>query len=214
MSRLRAPALAAALASLAVVSPRAHAQIAGLPLLQSPFVAPQRAVAVNVSLGDSLTVAGVAGGWTPRSGRLQASAGVARVGRDKRDAGYAAGARFYLPLKTLVGQSVAFGVLVGAGGERVAGGTVITAPIGATVGYRRALGATRAFAVYATPFYSYTGARNPRASSSVFRYAVGADVLVVRRVGLTVGYEGGGEPAADAPGVRSPVSGLGLSYAF
>lgn len=214
MRRHRAFASLAALAAAPVLAPEARAQIAGLPLLQSPFVAPQRAVGLNASRGDSLTVAGIASGWTPRSGRLQVSGGVARVGRDERDAGYAVGARFYLPLKTLLGESVAVGVMVGAGGERVGGGTVIAAPIGASVGYRRALGATRAFAVYATPFYSYTGARNPRASSSVFRFAVGADVVVVPRVGLTAGYEAGGEPAADAPGVRSPVTGLGLSYAF
>ena len=215
---MRRPPFAALtiLLGLALLAPgaRADAQILGLPLLQSPFAAPQLAVGLNASFGDSLTVTGVAGGWTPRSRRAQVSGGVARVARDGVDAGYAAGARFYLPLKLLVGESVALGVLAGAGAERVEGTTAITAPLGVTVGYRRALGATRAFAVYATPFYSYTSVRTPRAASSVFRYAAGADVVLIPRVGLTVGYEGGGEPAPEEPGVRSGVGGVGLSYAF
>jgi hypothetical protein len=215
---MRRPPFAAltVLLGLALLAPggRADAQIVGLPLLQSPFTAPQLAVGLNASFGDSLTVTGLAGGWTPRSGRVQVIGGVARVARDEVDAGYAAGARFYLPLKLLVGESVALGVLAGAGAERGEGVTPVTAPGGVTVGYPRARGATRAVAVYATPFFSYTSVRRPQAASSVFRYAVGADVVLIRRVGLTVGYEGGGEPAAGEPGVRSSVSGVGLSYAF
>lgn len=213
MTRHRVLSPITALAAL-LAAGRADAQIAGIPLLQSPFAAPQLAVAVNASFGDSVKVVGVAGAWTPRSARLQVSGGIARVGRDEADAGYAAGARFYLPLKTFLGEAVAVGALLGVGAERVEGSTVLTAPLGATVGYRRALGATRAFAVYATPFYSYTGVRSPNASSSVFRFALGADVVLVPRVGLTVGYEAGGTPEVGEPGVRSPVTGAGLSYAF
>ena len=208
-------ALAAVVLAATAASPRtAPAQIAGLPTLQSPFAAPQLAVGVNASRGDSLNVVGVAGAWTPRSARVQVSGGVARVGRDEEDAGYAAGARFYLPLRPFAGVAVAVGVLAGVGGERVSGSTVVSAPLGASIGYRRALGATRAFAVYATPFYSYTSVRTPKASSSLFRFALGADVVVVQRVGLTVGYEAGGEAGAGEPGVRSPVTGVGVSYAF
>ncbi len=192
----------------------AAAQIAGLPTLQSPFAAPQIAVGVNASRGDEMTLIGLAGAWTPPSGRVQLSGGVARIGREERDPGYAAGARFYLPLKTLAGEAVALGVLVGAGAARADERTVVTAPIGATVGYRRALGATRAFAVYAAPFYSYTGVRTPDASSFLFRFSLGADVVVLTRVGLTVGYEAGQEPTGSEPGLRSPVTGVGLSYAF
>jgi hypothetical protein len=92
--------------------------------------------------------------------------------------------------------------------------TVYTAPLGASIGYRRALGETRAFAVYAVPFYSYSGVRTPDASSFLFRYAVGADFALLPSVGVTLGLEGGQAPEFGEPGVRGQALGAGVSYAF
>lgn len=198
----------------AVAAPPARAQIPGLPTLQSPFAAPQIAVGVNVGRAEDVTVAGIAAAWTPASARIQLSAGVARVSLDPEGAGYAAGARGYVPIRTFRGGALAVGALAGAGSQRVEEVTVYSAPVGASVGYRRALGATRAFAVYAVPFYSYTGVRTPDASTFLFRYALGADFALLPNVGVTLGLEGGQTPAFGDPGVRGQTLGAGVSYAF
>jgi hypothetical protein len=202
------------LGAIAVAALPARGQIPGLPTLQSPFAAPQIAAAVNLGRAEDVTVAGIAGAWTPASARIQLSAGAARVSLDPEGVGYAAGARAYVPIRTFRGGAVAVGALAGAGAERVDEVTVYSAPVGASVGYRRALGATRAFAVYAVPFYSYTGVRTPDASTFLFRYALGADFALLPRVGVTLGLEGGQAPEVGEPGIRGRTLGAGVSYAF
>ena len=193
----------------------AGAQLPGLPVLQSPFVAPQRAAAVNGGRtgDDGASAVGIAAAWSPASARLQVSGGVAAVKRRART-GVGGGARAYLPLRSFAGETVAAGVFLGAGGDQAAGVRRLTAALGASVGYRRALGATRAVSVYAAPFYGYNRVNQAGANSSLLRVSVGADVLVVRRVGLSLGLETGQTPGAADPGPGRLVTGAGLSYAF
>jgi hypothetical protein len=204
---------ACAVAALVVAAP-AGAQMPGLPLLQSPFTEPQIAVALNAGQSDDADAITAAASWTPASGRVQVSGGVGRISHGD-GSGLGGAVRAYLPLKLLAGQAVALGVFAGAGGDRVRDTTAVTAvPLGVTIGYRRAIGATRALSVYAVPFYSYTRVRAAGSSSNVFRIAAGADVIVVPRVGLTLGYEGGAKPGGDQPGPRSGVYGGGVSFRF
>ena len=206
--------LRAAAAAAAVLAPgAARAQIPGLPTLQSPFAAPQVAVGANGARGDSVSVVGVAAAWTPRSARLQFTGGAAAVTRRSRT-GVGAGARAYLPLRTFAGQTVAAGVFLGAGGDRVAGATTLATAFGGSVGYRRALGETRAVAVYAAPFYGYNRVSAGGANSSLLRVSVGADVVLVRRVGLSAGLETGQVAGDGEPGPARTVTGAGLTYAF
>lgn len=195
------------------------AQLPGLPVLQSPFVAPQRAAALNFGQADDLNAVGAAGAWAPASARVQLSAGLGRVTRGDDESpsrGIGGGLRAYLPLRSFAGEAIALGVFTGIGGDRTSGTTTLAAtPIGATVGYRRALGATRALSAYVVPFYSYTRQKADSVTSGqLFRFALGADVIVVPRVGLTLGYEGGATAQSDELGVRGGLFGAGLSYAF
>ena len=207
-------AVRAAAAAMTVLAPAAaQAQIPGLPTLQSPFASPQVAVGANGARGDSVSVVGVAAAWTPQSARLQFTGGAAAVTRQSRT-GVGAGARAYLPLRTFAGQTVAAGVFLGAGGDRVSGATTLATTLGASVGYRRAVGETRAVAVYAVPFYSYNRRTGAGANSSLLRVSLGADVVLVPRVGLSAGVETGQRPGDGGPGPARTVTGAGLTYAF
>lgn len=204
-------------AAAALAAQPAGAQIAGLPVLQSPFTSQQVAVAVNGGNGGTVKAFGAAAAWTPASGRVQVSGGVAQVKRDGLGSGIGGGARVYLPLKSLAGGAVAVGILAGGGVDEIGGTNTVTAPVGAAIGYRRGLGATRALSVYAVPFYRYTRekvAEAPATKSNVFRVAAGGDVVIVPRVALTVGIETGAQPGSNEPGIRSSVTGVGLSYSF
>jgi hypothetical protein len=112
----------------------------------------------------------------------------------------------------------AFGGLGGAQGPRVQGARVGLgqAPIGAAIGYRRALGQTRAFSVYAAPFFAYfrSDFGNRTTSASLFRFSVGADFALTRSIGLTAGLEGGGTRGENDSGPDGIVWGGGVSYAF
>jgi hypothetical protein len=87
-------------------------------------------------------------------------------------------------------------------------------PVGVSVGWRHALGATRAFSVYAAPFYGalHVPANSATGTTSTtkqnFYGSVGADVAVLPQVGLTLGYQAGG--ASWSKGVF----GVAVSYAL
>jgi hypothetical protein len=89
-------------------------------------------------------------------------------------------------------------------------------PIGVAFGYRRALGATRAFSIYGAPFYAFNRQRvaGVTTSASAFRASVGADVALFPWLGATVGYELGAKAKDTEPGPRSGVFGVGLSVAL
>jgi hypothetical protein len=216
----------AAAAILVSWSAEAGAQMPGLPVLQNAFVGPGLAAAANAGGGPGGTAYAAAIAWAPRSARLQVSLGVGSFVSDG-DAGGAFGARVAMPIFSMMGDALGIGAFAGIGGAQ--GPRVLNArvglgqvPFGASVGYRRALGATRGFSVYAAPFAAYY--RNDFGDESqsawLFRVSLGGDFALTRAIGITAGLEaggggGGGGGGDDGdPGPSGVVWGGGISYAF
>ena len=198
------------------------AQLPGLPVLQNGFVAPGFAAAVNAGGGAGSSAFAAALAWAPRSARFQVSVG-AGVLRSDGEPGGAFGARVAVPVLTFMDGSLGVAAFGGIGGAR--GPTVEArgraglgqAPIGAAIGYRRSLGATRGFSVYAAPYFGLfrsdfgdAGAE----SAGLLRVSVGGDVAITRAIGLTAGLELGARRGENGAGPAGTVWGIGASYAF
>jgi hypothetical protein len=198
----------------------ADGQLPGLPVLQNAFVGPGFAAAINGGGGAGSSAYAAALGWAPGSARFQVSVGAgAHVGSG--ETGGAFGARVAVPVFSLMNGNLgvaAFAGLGGARGPRVQGARVGLgqAPVGAAVGYRRALGATRGVSVYAAPFFAYL--RNDfgdsTSSEGLFRISIGGDFALTRAIGLTAGLEAGATRRGTGPGRSGVVWGAGVSYAF
>jgi hypothetical protein len=197
-----------------------EAQLPGLPVLQNAFVGPGFAAAVNGGGGSGSSAYAAALGWAPGSARFQVSIGAgAHVGGG--DTGGAFGARVAMPVFSLMNGNLGVAAFAGVGGARgptVQGARVGLgqAPIGAAVGYRRALGTTRGVSVYAAPFFAYfrSDFGNRTQSASLFRISVGGDVVLTRAIGVTAGLEAGGKRSGNGPGPDGVTWGAGVSYAF
>jgi hypothetical protein len=226
-SRLRRPSVGRNLlwaAAFALVqlgwSAGARAQLPGLPVLQNAFVGPGFAAALNAGGGGGATAYAAALGWAPGSARFQVSIG-AGAHVSEGETGGAFGARIAVPVFSLMNGNLgiaAFAGVGGAQGPRVQGARVGLgqAPIGAAVGYRRALGATRGVSIYAAPFFGYFrndfGDRTE--SAGLFRVSIGGDFALTRAIGLTAGVEAGATRSGDGPGAAGVIWGAGVSYAF
>jgi hypothetical protein len=80
-----------------------------------------------------------------------------------------------------------------------------------------ALGATRSISLYAAPFYSWARASiSGHASTrrSAARLSLGADVALMPKIGLTLGYDLGGTHGIPGVSDAGAILGAGLSYAF
>jgi hypothetical protein len=218
---LRSPPLrVGALLGLFCLPTVAGAQLPGLPVLQNAFVAPGFAAALNAGGGGDGTAYAAALGWAPRSARFQISVG-AGVHVAGGETGGAFGARAAVPVFSLMKGNLgiaAFAGIGGAQGGRVQGARVGLgqAPVGVTVGYRRALGQTRGFSVYAAPFFAYfrNDFGNNTESAGLFRISVGGDFAMTRAIGVTAGLEAGGSRSGNGPGPDGIIWGAGVSYAF
>jgi hypothetical protein len=175
------------------------AQIPGAPVLQNGFITPGWVVAADGGLGWNHGLAALAGGYAPNS---RAAALTAAVGAGFPDGpALAFGLRATVPIPVFPRRGAIGAVgFVGVGGLS---GPIYTVdvPIGAGVGYRHALGATRGISVYATPFYLI---QRSGGSEGSFRTGLGTDVTLSPRMGVTVG--------ADAGTRGSPRYGAGISY--
>jgi hypothetical protein len=200
---------------------RLAAQLPGLPVLQNAFVGPGLAAALNVGGGGGGTTYAGALGWAPRSARFHVSVGAGAFAAGGSTGG-AFGARVAMPVFSLMNGNVGIAAFAGVGGARgpmVQGARVGLgqAPIGAAIGYRRALGATRGFSVYAAPFFGYfrSDFGSTTKSAGLFRISVGGDFALTRAIGVTAGLEAGGKRSgATEPGPDGVIWGAGVSYAF
>lgn len=216
-ARLSRRAGPAALALAALVPATAlRGQMPGAPVLQNAFANGGVTVAVNHGSSKDLSLLGGALAWAPGTGRFQMSAGLGRATPDRGDAQFAWGARLGVPLFSFAGGRAGLAPFVGIGGAGRDSVKTLLVPAGVGAGWRFALGSTRALSVYATGTYLWAreefGAES--VSGSLFRVAAAADVTVFRNVGLTLGYEGGGEAGTGEAGPRGPIFGAGLSWAF
>ncbi|HET7585528.1 MAG TPA: hypothetical protein VFK13_11510 [Gemmatimonadaceae bacterium] len=190
-----------------------------MPVLQNAFSNSGWTVAANIGSADAGDAYGGAAAWAPRSRRVQLAGGAAWLARVGASDGITWGARIMAPVPVLGGRDGAVGVaaFAGAGGASAGDTLDLRVPVGATVGYRRALSAHRAIAIYASPIVTWsrvTGGDVERATSTVFRYAIGLDVALTPVIGITLGVESGSDPGAGRPGPRGNVYGIGLSYAL
>ena len=198
----------------------AGAQMPGVPVLQNAFMNPGVTVGAFYAGGKGQTAAGIAGALAPTRQWAQVTGG-AGYG-DARTTVYTFGGRLAVPIGRFIPglkNSERFGLAVfaGAGGGARDSVTLVTAPAGLALGYRRALGVTRAINAYATPFLSWNRSRGEgldETAAALFRAAVGVDVALTERLGVTVGWEGGSTADGIRPGPRGSLFGAGLSYAF
>jgi hypothetical protein len=87
-------------------------------------------------------------------------------------------------------------------------------PIGATVGYRRAIGDSRGISVYASPVYEAVNRGGNASNVGVFRGDVGLDVGITSAIGLTLGIEFGGTQPDGSGKPSGTAFGGAISYAI
>jgi hypothetical protein len=206
---------------LALGAPRgAGAQMLATPVLQNAFTNPGVTAAANFGSTTGARAYGLAAAWAPGRGRFALSGGVGWLDPAAVDASARTtyGARLALGVRQFMSGALGVAGFVGVGGAAKKGDTpaVTTLPVGVSVGWRHAVGATRGVSVYAAPFYSLarSSVGGSTVNSGVFRVSGGVDFSLTPRIGVTIGAETGAEAKAGKPGPRSSVFGAGLSYAF
>lgn len=217
----------------------AAAQMPGVPVLQNAFVRGGFAVGGNYGLADDTDAYALAASWTPRNERFQVTAGVgALTVAGVSGSNTIGGARLSVPVRTRwtgggSTDSYGVGIFAGAGSVRGGGGGVLHVPVGIAAAYRWRIGESRALSVHAAPHVLWARRSGTQAeqippddvtpepepveledNATIFRTSVGADFTLTQRFGLTGGVELGSTAPARAPGPRSAIFGIGLSYSF
>ena len=178
---------------------RAQAQVPGLPVLQNAFSNRGLAFAANFGAGTGQSYYGAAAAWglgATGAFLVSGAAGAQRVNEATRGA-YGARASFRL-WESAGGLGAA--AFAGVGGAMrttnasvVTNPAIVTAPVGASLGYRRAIGTKRGISAYVSPYYGWTRVDSGTvASSGSFRVSGGVDFSISPAMGITVGGEGGG----------------------
>jgi hypothetical protein len=209
------------------------AQIPGAPVLQNVWATPGVVGALDIGTGSGGSVYAAAGSWTPGSGRFELSGGLGyqRLGGGAGSRGVY-GVRAAIPFGGAT-STFGFGAFAGIGGgpSRVTaadtiftpGGPQVTGidsvtstvqiPLGVSVGWRHAIGATHGVSIYASPSYTFFSGGNG-GSGGLIRGAIGADFGITSKLGATVGFEFGATREQGFGGPTGSSFGLGLSYAF
>lgn len=193
------------------------AQMLGVPVLQNAFTNPGITLGVDWGTGAGAKAYGAAGAWSPPSGIVQLSGGVALHDPDTGSSHATWGVRVMAPIpKVGGGRSFGIAAFAGVGVLRAGGATETRIPVGVSAAYRRALGMTRGISAYVAPFYGWSRFKQDTLSTShgLLRVSVGVDVVVMPGLGVTVGYEGGGRARDGEPGPTGGLFGVGLSYAL
>lgn len=213
-SRRVVAAMTAAAAMLALAS-GAGAQMPGAPVLQNAFVAPGFTGAADFGSGNG-SIYALAGGWAPGTARFQLSAGIGLRNPTGGGSSTAYGVRAAAPLFAM-GQRFGLAVFAGYGGASSAGAgdslhAATEVPLGASLGFRQAVGATHGFSLYAAPMWLRSTGASGRGSESLFRTSIGADAALTSAIGLTVGAELGS--SANRIGPTGTRWGVAISYAL
>lgn len=193
------------------VAATADAQMPGTPTLQNAFANPGITAALDVAgLGGASSYAAAAA-WSPGTAHFQLSGGVGIQTRSGATSHTVYGARVNFPI---LGATTNFGVSAFAGYGGISGATDSTdtkslVPIGATAGYRLAIGSVHGVSVYGSPIYELVSRGGGAKTVSVFRAALGLDIGITSAIGATVGVELGKK---EPPGAGRP-SGTGFAAA-
>lgn len=209
-------AVVAAILAISGAAGESIAQVPGVAVLQNAFVNPGLAFAANVGAGSGQSFFGAAAAWGLGGGRLQlsAAAGAQRANEATRGA---YGARAAATAWTSAGGALGLGAFVGVGGAPrtrddnnvTTNPAVLSIPAGISVGYRRSIGATRGFSIFASPMYRWTRAEANQVETSggSIGGAVGLDFAVTRSIGVTAGADFG-----RASGSTSSTFGFALTF--
>ena len=187
----------------------------GAPVLQNAWASPGLVGAVNYAGGDG-SVYAAAVSWASATARFQLSGGIgARSLPGGGGSKSVYGLRAAIPFGGAA-SAIGFGVFAGVGGGQSATGDTVSSntqiPVGAAIGWRHAIGATRGFSLYATPSYVYvTGGSQ---SGGVARVGIGVDLGITKSFGATAGAEFGATRASGLGGPTGTLYGIGVSYAF
>lgn len=194
----------------------ARAQMPGLPVLQGPFANPGLTVGANVGGGNGITTYAAAASLG--AGRFLLSGGVGALSPEEGSTSAAYGARAAMPLMSFMGGAAGVAAFAGVGGSSSEGVSTVQLPVGAGVGWRRALGSSRGVAVHAAPMVTFYRASfdGETASKALFRASLGVDFAVTPHLGVTLGAEGGQQPRAGSgdPGPAGSVAAIGVSWAL
>lgn len=191
MNARRTASTLAALAALAATAAEAGAQMPGLPVLQNAFGNSGVTVGANAGTAPEGQAYALAAGWG--RGRIMAGGGVGMSSAAGGN-GVGYGARVAMPVWSMRGGAIGFAAFAGAGGTVAGERNVTHLPIGISAGWRRALGARRGFSVYLAPHYQWVRESRPDSATATggrFRGALGLDVGITPRLGVTLGVEGG-----------------------
>jgi hypothetical protein len=195
------------------------AQVPGLPVLQNAFSNPGVAFAANFGGSSGQSYYGAAAAWglgATGAFLVSGAAGAQRINSATRGAyGGRASMRLWASPSGLGAAGFAG---VGAA-MRTRTGTVVTnpavtvVPVGASIGYRRALGARRGISAFVSPFYRWARVDSGTiASSGSFRVSGGVDLSVTPSIGVTLGGEAGGGGSNGLSGSPSTAFGVGLTF--
>ena len=196
----------------------ASGQLPGAPLLQNAWTLPGIVAAFNYGGSSEGSVFAAAAAWSPSSGHYQLSGGAGVRSVTDASSSFAYGVRLAVPIYGESG-AIGFGAFAGVGGGSTdntgfADSTASTTqiPIGATIGWRRTIGATRGVSVYGTPAFIYQFGGSE--SAGLFRMGVGVDVGLSSAFGLTAGADFGSTRPRGFGGPTGAQFGIGVSYAF
>jgi hypothetical protein len=192
------------------------AQLPRLPVLQNAFGNPGLTIAANVGGGDGDVTYAAAASFG--AGRIMLSGGVGAVVPDSGDSSPAYGVRAAMPVASFMGGKVGIAAFAGIGGTSHSGVSSVEAPVGAGIGWRTGIGATRGISVYVAPMMSYyrASAEGESVNTWLFRPSIGVDFALTRRLGITIGAQGGANANEEEgdPGPTGSLVGIGVAWAL
>jgi hypothetical protein len=198
----------------------AAAQMPATPVLQNAWANSGITIAANYGRITGASALAGALAWAPTNARFQLSLGGGAVHVDSGGGSGGYGARLAVPLVEFAAGSIGTAIFGGVGFFGRKAVRESSFPVGLSLGWRHALGTTRAVSAYVAPFYllsrrkgTVNGAVKDE-KGSVIRAAVGLDVTLASRLGMTIGYESGARAKDLAPGPRGGAFGVALSYAL
>ena len=176
----------------------ASGQVPGVAVLQNAFTSRGLAFAGNFGSSKGQSYFGAAAGWgLGNRFMVSAAAGAQRANNATRGA---YGGRATMGVWSSAGGALGAAAFVGVGGAArtrvnnvVTNAAVMSVPVGASVGYRRSMGARGSISGYASPFYSFSrvDAGTGVVSGNAFRTSVGIDVGFNQTFGASIGGEFG-----------------------
>lgn len=214
MKQILARSLAGSILAGLLFALPARGQVPGVAVLQNAFTSRGLAFAGNFGSSKGQSYFGAAAGWgLGNRFMVSAAAGAQRANEATRGA---YGGRATMGLWSSAGGALGAAAFIGVGGAArtrvdnvVTNPAVMSLPLGASIGYRRSMGARGSISGYIVPFYNWARVDNGSGvvSGNAFRTSVGIDVGFSQSLGATIGGEFGG-----GSGGGSGVLGAGVTF--